>query len=191
MEITEDKLLAICYNYDICLDTRTIFLGVVDDEIDAQTADIMLKAFHNLHRQSKDPITIIMNNPGGDYYHSMAIYDTIRTSPCKVTIIAYGHCMSMGSIIMQAADDRVMAPHAVMMIHDGEEGFNGSPKELEAYTDHSKKVEDAVMKIYRGRTGMSKKAFMQIYGTSKYFTAQETVDLGLADRVLNIKRFKK
>jgi len=180
------------FDYHLDVENRNIYIGSDDDdELTAEIAEMAIKSFTILNSVSKDPITVTMNSPGGDYYHGMAVYDAIRNSPCRVTITAYGYCMSMGSIIFQAADIRIMAPHAIMMIHDGQESFWGTPKELVAYADHSKKVEQTVHKIYLERTGMLKKEFLEMYRNTKYFTAQEAVKYGFADKVMVKRKLPK
>ena len=98
--------------------------------------------------------------------------------------------MSMGSIILQAADLRIMSASTVMMIHDGHDGFFGTPKELAEYAGLSKKIEDTVMRIYADRMGITKREFSKIYGPSKYYTANEAVKAGLADRALKLRPLK-
>jgi len=172
-------------DYDVDVDARLIYFGSdEEDELSSDIASGIIKAIQILTRISKDPITVTMNSPGGDYYHGMAVYDAIRNCPCEVTTVAYGYCMSMGSIIFQAGDIRIMAPHAIMLIHDGQESFWGTPKELVAYADHSKKVEQTVHRIYLERTGMPKKKFLEMYLNTRYFTAGEAVKYGFADKVM-------
>ncbi len=89
---------------------RTIYMGSVRGEmgdepgVDAFMAESVIKAMYLLETLNSDPITILMNNPGGDFFHGLAIYDAIQTAKSHCTIKVFGHAMSMGSVILQAAD---------------------------------------------------------------------------------------
>src|SRR5271166_5851070 len=119
------------YDYDIDIPHRTLYMGSVQADYDGSEesgtdvfmAERILKGLHILN-QIEGEITIIMNNLGGDWYHGMAIYDAIKTSKNPVTIKVFGHAMSMGSIILQAAHKRVLAPNAKVMIHYGSMGMH-------------------------------------------------------------------
>jgi ATP-dependent protease ClpP protease subunit len=140
-------------NFDI--ETRTVYVGSVnassemeESGVDNFMAESVIKAIHVLQNISDEPITFIMNNPGGSWYHGMAIYDAIRSTPCVTIMIVYGHAMSMGSIILQAADYRIMMPNAKMMIHYGYEGFFGHAKTNQKWADEGKKIGYQMENIY-------------------------------------------
>jgi ATP-dependent protease ClpP protease subunit len=144
--------------FDQNLDTesRTIFMGSVgknynDDEtgVDSFMAEYFIKGMYLLERKSADQeINIIMNNPGGEWYHGMAIYDAMMSSPCHCTVKVYGHAMSMGSIILQAADHRIMMPNSRFMIHYGYNGSYGHSKIYEKWADEGKKIGYQMENIY-------------------------------------------
>jgi ATP-dependent protease ClpP protease subunit len=122
-----------------------------DDEesgVDNFMAESFIKGIHILSAKSNDPITILMNNPGGDWYHGMAIYDAIKTSTCYCNIKVYGHAMSMGSIILQAADNRIMMPNSRFMIHYGYNGVNSHVKIFEKWADEGKRLNYQMENMY-------------------------------------------
>jgi len=118
--------------------TRTIYIGSTSIEegeesgVDYLMAEKAIKALHILDSSAAEqPITIILNNPGGDVVHGLAIYDAIRHCRNHVTIKVYGHAMSMGAIILQAADERLMSENSVMMLHYGTNSVDGHTKNVE------------------------------------------------------------
>lgn len=186
------------FDYEIYLPTRTIYMGSVENDIengesgtDGAMAERVIKALHILDNtpSGDKPITIIMNNPGGDEYHGLAIFDAIKTCKNYVKVIVYGHAMSMGSIILQAADERVMAPNSRMMIHYGTWGINDHPKIVYKWADEGKKF-DAWMenlyfeKIKQKHPNHSLAKVKEMCNFDTFLTAQEAVDLGLADKIL-------
>lgn len=143
------------FDLNVDLDFRTIYMGSVSyDRDDAETgvdhvmAEYLIKGMHTLESKSNKPITILMNNPGGDWYHGMAIYDAIKCSPCECTIRVYGHAMSMGSIILQAADHRVMMPSSRFMIHYGTDGKYSHAKIVYKWADEGKRASWEMENIY-------------------------------------------
>jgi ATP-dependent protease ClpP protease subunit len=145
----------------IYLPTRTIYMGSMgssdengEDGTDYHMAETIVKALHILDNQDatslkgEKPINIIMNNIGGDIYHGMAIYDAIANCKNHVTIRVYGHAMSMGSIILQAADQRIMTRHSRIMIHYGNFGSNQHAKVAYKWANETKKFDQIMEDIY-------------------------------------------
>lgn len=136
------------FDYNLDVDNRTIYMGSIMSEaasgergVDHSMAEYFIKGMHVLEAKSKtSPITIIMNNPGGDWYHGMAIYDAIKLSACPCTIKAYGYAMSMGSIILQAADERVMMPNSRLMIHYGTNILDNHSKVIKKWADEEERI---------------------------------------------------
>lgn len=187
------------HDYGIHIPTRTLVLeGAVDDDgeetgVTYTMAMKFLKNMHLLEAGSKDPITVIMNTGGGDVGQGMAIYDRIAESECYITIIVYGYAQSMGSIILQAADARVLAPSAQIMFHLGEgEPATGNPYEILSAAQWDVAVSERVDEILYDRIkakhdadnkAFTKNKYKDLNFKGKYMSATEAVELGLADRV--------
>lgn len=145
----------------IYLPTRTVYMGSMSSSdhdgesgTDYLMAETVVKALHILDNQDpaslrgEKPINIIMNNIGGEVYHGMAIYDAISSCKNHVTIRVYGHAMSMGSIILQSADQRIMTKHSRIMIHYGSFGMNDHTKVVYKWADETKKFDKIMEDIY-------------------------------------------
>jgi ATP-dependent protease ClpP protease subunit len=146
------------FDLNLDLDGRTIYMGSAgknseesESGVDNFMAEFFIKGIHFLESRGNKPITILMNNPGGDWYHGMAIYDAIKTSTCHCTIKVYGHAMSMGSVILQAADHRIMMPNSRLMIHYGYNGMSGHTKIFEKWADEGKRINYQMESIYIDR----------------------------------------
>lgn len=142
------------FDLNLDVDGRTIYMGSMDsyegDEsgVDNVMAEYFIKGLSILERISDKPVFVIMNNPGGDWYHGMAIYDAIKYSKCYIEIKVYGHAMSMGSVILQAADSRIMMPSSRFMIHYGYDGKSGHAKIVYKWADEGKRVNYEMENIY-------------------------------------------
>jgi len=144
------------------------------------------------------PILIHMKTCGGDWSEGMAIYDAIKSCPSPVTILNYTHARSMSSLILQAANKRVMMDHSYFMFHDGELGVSGTVKSVESFVSFNKKAREIMMDIYY--ESMKKQGMLK--GKSKkyvhqwlrkqmdkkeevYLTSEQAVNYGFADEVFN------
>jgi len=143
------------FENNLDVDNRTLFMGSIkstsddyESGVDNFMAEYFIKGMHVLEHKNKNPIIIIMNNPGGDYLHGLAIYDAIKYSSCHCTIKVYGHAMSMGSLILQAADTRIMMPNSKFMIHYGYDGRNDHVKTVEKWTDEGKRLSYEMENLY-------------------------------------------
>ena len=142
---------------------------------------------------SKSPITILVSTPGGCEYSGFGIYDRILESPCHVTVRCYGQVMSIGALIMQAADDRQISPNCTMMIHDGYTTVvDASPKSLKAWADYGvvqcKKFHTILLdKMKRKDPDMSIVKIQNMCKDDCVIDADKAIELGLADRVFEGK----
>jgi ATP-dependent protease ClpP protease subunit len=144
------------------------------------------------------PIVISMKTNGGDWNEGMAIYDSIMAAPNPVTIVNYTHARSMSSIIMCAANKRVMMPHSTFMIHMGTWGDEGTWKQCKSAWNFEQRTEVEMLDIYVERlkntagrkcSSWSKKRIrewmveeMHKY-EEVYFTADDAVKTGFADEI--------
>ncbi len=96
----------------------------------------------------KKPILVLMKSEGGDWVEGMAMFDVIKNCSNKITILDYSEAMSMTSIIMQAADKRVMMPHSYFMFHEGTTGFEGVPKQDRSRIKYEEICKNQMLDIY-------------------------------------------
>lgn len=186
------------FDYSYLPSKRMIHLGSHEAEMtheegesgtDCAMSEFFLKAITHLNRISNQPIVIHMNNLGGDWYHGMSIYDAIRASPSHVYGICWGYAMSMGSIIIQACDSRIVSPHCTFMIHDGFENLSGTCKSVEAWAKYIPKLRKRMYDIYYSRMKSAKpritiEKIEKMCSHDSIFTAEESVIQGLADWIL-------
>lgn len=206
---TDDPIAQI-HDYDVDLQSNHIYLMGVDNYSfgsdntnEPGVEHIMSSRFiRNMNlcmRVNQDtPIVIHMKSCGGSYEEGMAIYDTIKSCPYMVTILSYTHARSMSSIILQAANKRVLMPSSYFMFHDGTIDINGTVKQVESAVEFSKGATKTMMDIYSTamkETGkLSNLSLLRIekwlrgqMNTKEdvYLRAKDAVDYGLADEVFD------
>ena len=136
----------------------------------------------------------------------MAIYDAIQMCRSHVTILVYGQAESMSSIILQAADLRVMTPNAHFMSHYGSGGFSTDYLSNQNGAKFDKAITNIMFDIYadscvRGKffkehykspTEDKVKAYLQrkLKSGDWYLNAHESVYYGFADGVMGSRKLE-
>jgi ATP-dependent Clp protease protease subunit len=173
--------------------TRTVYFGGDSYHEDVVNSCTVSKAIKNLHMlEHSDPgetISIILNSCGGSWDDGIALYDVIKSLQSPVVIIGMGKVYSMGSIILQAGDIRVLTNHTTMLIHDGTEGYIGSPKSFEAWGERSKITREQSYNIYYNQMvkkdeKITIKKIEALCSHDTILTAEEAIKIGLADEML-------
>jgi ATP-dependent Clp protease protease subunit len=169
----------------VYLPTRSI---TITGSIDEDQYETVLKNLHALDSK-EGTINIFINSEGGDVEQGLAIYDAIKGCKNFVRGMVYGTASSAASFILQACDERLMAPHAYLMVHIGEESSpSDHPKNKERWDKHQKELGKQMEDIYLVKIKHKKKRFTrkQLQDLLEYDTilyAKDAIELGLADRV--------
>lgn len=182
------------FEYDVDINTRTVYLGSYggegDAEVDSRMAERAIKALHLLDSQNRKAITIILNSTGGDVYHGMSVYDAIKACKSKVTIKVMGQAMSMGAVILQAGHKRLIAPNARVMIHYGSMGLEPNHSKIfKKWADECARLdvemENLLLeRIKQTNPRFTRKKLQELCNFDTIMTASEAVQLGLADGII-------
>ena len=80
-------------------------------DIDKDSARQVIERMRELANENSRPITLYLNTAGGNVTDGLAIHDSIReivSRGCEVTIVVQGMAYSMGSVVLQAASERLI-----------------------------------------------------------------------------------
>ncbi len=170
--------------YSRLLNERIIFLGT---PIDDQVANLVVAQL--LHLESEDPdkdISIYINSPGGSIYSGLAIYDTMNFVKPDIATMCVGVAMSMGSLLLAGGTKgkRAVLPNSRILIHQPSAGFEGQSTDIEIHAREILKVRERIDEIYAHHTGLSQEQVRQDMERDRFFTAEQAVEYGLVDRVL-------
>ena len=126
-------------------------------------------------------VVIELNSEGGSWYDGIAIHDRIKACDFPVTIRVSGMAMSMASVILQAADNRLITPGSTVMVHDGSEALEGSPENVMAWAKHSKDICEYMYKIYAEASDKSTAYWKRKCKKDFILSADQAIKAGLAD----------
>jgi ATP-dependent Clp protease protease subunit len=174
-------------SYDIysrLLRDRVIML---DTDVNETSASLIVAQL--LFLESEDPdsdIHFYINSPGGSVIAGLSILDTMRFIKCDVSTIVMGQAASMGSLLASsgAPGKRLMLPSARHMIHQVSSGTRGTAIDMKIALEETLKLNEYLTRIYVENTGKTYEQLEQDMSRDKFMSAQESVEYGLADRVI-------
>jgi ATP-dependent Clp protease, protease subunit len=128
-------------------------------------------------------INLRINSPGGSVFAARAIEQALRDHPAKVIAHIDGLAASAATFIAMAADEVVMGKGALFMIHKAWTGMYGNADDLRSEADLLDKIDGTLADTYAERTGKNKDQVAEWMAAETWFTADEAVANGFADRV--------
>lgn len=175
---------------DVDITSRSIYIGRASsssngEEIGPDALARLLQALVVLERKSASPVTVYVNTEGGCLWNVLGMCDIISASSLSVTIVGVGRVWSSGSILMQAADYRMMTPNSTMLLHGGDMAISGHPLNGKAWVEAERKATHTVASMYAERSNKDVNYFKRIMNRAQdtILTAQEALELGLIDEV--------
>lgn len=127
-------------------------------------------------------VVVRINSPGGYIYDGITILNALRGRSGKVTVIVDGLAASAASFIAMAGDEVVMNRNAEMMVHNGHGLVVGGFEDMRKMADNLERLNRNIASIYAEKAGGTVEDWLAVMAEETWFTAQEAVDAGLADR---------
>jgi ATP-dependent Clp protease, protease subunit len=124
-----------------------------------------------------------INSPGGDVFESQAIQEAIRRFTGKTIAHIDSLAASAATSIALACDEVEISPGAFFMIHNASAGVWGDKADLRKVADLLEKVEGAIVQGYVDKTGKTTEEVVAWMDAETWFTAEEAVAQGFADRL--------
>ncbi len=131
------------------------------------------------------PLTVVLDSPGGDVSCGLAIYQMLRerkgATRCEV-IRAY----SAATLVMAGCDRgaRFMSPAGLMLIHNPSTYASGDWREMDKTLRYLQAVKRAVLAAYTEATGKPEDDLAELMDQETCYSAEEAVAAGWADGLL-------
>ena len=180
-------------SYDIfsrLLKDRIIFLG---EDVNSTTASLVIAQL--LFLESEDPdreISLYINSPGGSITDGMGIVDTMNYIKCPVSTICVGLAASFGAVLLAYGEKgkRFATPNAEVLIHQPliSGGLAGQTTEIKIHADHMVKTREKLNKLLSEKTGQSLEQIEKDTERDHYMTAQEALEYGLIDGIMDYRK---
>ena len=150
--------------------------------------DVTPKLFKDELMSGNGPITIWLNSPGGDCIAASQIYSMLMDYAGEVTIKIDGIAASAASVIAMAGTKVLMAPTALMMIHNPMTMAWGDKSEMTKAIEMLDEVKESIVNAYEIKTGMSRAKISHLMDSETWMNANKAIELGFADDILEDKK---
>jgi ATP-dependent Clp protease protease subunit len=170
--------------YSLLLRERIIFLGT---PIDDQVANVIVAQLLYLNREDPDrDIQMYINSPGGQIYAGLAVYDTMKMLPNKISTFAIGVTASFGTVLLAAGTkgQRYALPHATIHMHQPLGGTQGQASDIEIQAKEILRLKDRLNIILSESTGQKLETIERDTDRDFYLNAEQAVNYGLVDKIL-------
>ena len=179
-------------SYDIYSRLLKDRIVMLTGEVNDMTANLVVAQMLFLESQNNsDPINFYINSPGGAVTAGLGIYDTMQFIKSPVSTIVMGQACSMGSFLAQAgeAGQRLVLPNSRTMIHQPSGGAGGQATDMEIQVQEILKMKKNLTEIYvkHNSVGKTYEELAAAMERDNFMSAQEAVDFGLADKVIERK----
>lgn len=163
---------------------RIIFLGTA---IDDMVANLMVAQLLLLDSENPDKdIMLYINSPGGSVTAGLAIFDTMQHIRADVNTICLGQAASMGAFLLAAGTPgkRMALPHSRVLIHQPLGGAQGQATDIEIQAAEIGRMKRTLNEILAKNTGQSFKKIEKDTDRDYIMTADEAVEYGMVDKVI-------
>jgi ATP-dependent Clp protease protease subunit len=171
--------------YSLLLKERIIFVG---SPIDDQIANLVVAQLLYLSREDADrDISMYINSPGGQIYAGLAIYDTMKMIPNKISTVAVGVTASFGTVLLAAGTkgNRYALPHSTIHMHQPLGGVQGQASDIEIQAKEILRLKSRLNVILSESTGQKLEVIEKDTERDFYLNAEQALEYGLVDKILN------
>lgn len=146
--------------------------------------DVTPQMFHDELFAGKGPVTVWLNSPGGDCIAASQIYTMLMDYQDDVTVKIDGIAASAASVIAMAGTRVLMAPTALMMIHNPMTGAYGNHTDMEKAIEMLDEVKESILNAYEIKTSLSRAKLSHLMDSETWMNANKAIELGFADDIL-------
>lgn len=163
--------------------SRTIrIIGEINDD----TASYICSEIRYLSKNSKEPLTLILNSPGGSISAGMAIYDTLNASGCEVTTVVEGMAASMAAFLATCAATkgrRFCQPNAEIMVHQPLGGVQGQASDITIAASHINNTKKKMTKIFADSVNLEESKIKALTDRDTWLSAEDALKMGFVDYI--------
>ena len=176
--------------FSLLLRNRIVFLGT---PINDQISNLIVAQLLYLNQEDREaPINMYINSPGGQVYSGLAIYDTMQMISNPISTVAVGVTASFGTVLLAAGTkgQRYALPNATIHMHQPHGGAQGQATDIEIQAREVLRLRANLNEILSFHTGQSLEVIERDTDRDFWMNAQDAVEYGLVDKVLEVEKEK-
>ncbi len=128
-------------------------------------------------------INLRINSPGGSVFDGRAMATAVANHPARVTAYIDGIAASAASWLALAADEVAIADGAFLMIHNSQAMAYGDKRIMLDMAGVMEQIDESFVADYVAKTGKEPAAIRAWMDAETWFSADQSVEHGFADRV--------
>jgi len=132
-------------------------------------------------------INLTINSQGGSVIDGFALYDYLQTLKArghKLTTVGLGMVASMGGVLLQAGDERVMSRRTWLLIHEVQGITAGSFSQMEDDMKFNERLQSQALDILAERSTLSRKQIQNRWKRKDWWIdANEALKGGFVDKI--------
>lgn len=149
------------------------------------------KMFKDELMKGNGKVTIWINSPGGDCVAASQIYSMLMDYPGDVTVKIDGIAASAASVIAMAGTKVLMAPTALMMIHNPATMAYGDHNDFTKAIEMLDEVKESIINAYEIKTGQPRLKLSRLMDSETWMNANKAIELGFADGIIEDEKADK
>ena len=151
--------------------------------------DVVARDIVTQLNEAEGPLTVRIDSYGGDVYSGISIMNALRRYPDVVTAYVDGMAASAASYIAVGGSDRlVMSPNSSMLVHGAWTSGAGNAADFEEIAGNLAQITENIAGIYAEKAGNDKEFWLDVMKKDTTYTAEQAVEVGLADEVGESKK---
>lgn len=177
--------------FSLLLRNRIVFLGT---PINDQISNLIVAQLLYLNQEDREaPINMYINSPGGQVYSGLAIYDTMQMISNPISTVAVGVTASFGTVLLAAGTkgQRYALPNATVHMHQPHGGAQGQATDIEIQAREVLRLRANLNDILSLHTGQPLEVIERDTDRDFWMNAQDAVDYGIVDKVLEVEKAKQ
>jgi ATP-dependent Clp protease protease subunit len=197
--IEKDSAISLILDDGIDYKNRRIYFGATSQSMDDNGSEFSwrsceraIRAIHFMESESPHkPIELHMSSPGGEANEMLRLVDVIECSPCQIKFFGGGQIMSAATWIMAVCDERYLYRNTRVLIHDSPSGYIETPTKLSDRRIDMREnndLQNRLNQLYANNSRMPVEFFQNLVKRDCYLSAEETIALGLADKIIEPKK---
>ena len=135
-------------------------------------------------------LTVWLNSPGGDVFAASQIYSMLKNHKGKVTVKIDGIAASAASVVAMAGDETLIAPTALMMIHDPSTCAMGNKADMEKAIILLDEVKESIINAYETKSHLSRNKIAKLMSDETWLNAKKAHEMGFVDGILFVEKKK-
>lgn len=141
-----------------------------------------------LRSAGANPVTVLINSPGGNFFEGLAIYNLLRAHPAAVTVQIIGIAASAASFVAMAGDTIQIAKAGMMMVHNTQWVAVGDRHDMQSTFETMVVFDETLRDLYADRTGTAAAEVAAMMDATTFMSGTNAIERGFADELLPADR---